>query len=244
MLSYPGSMAMAQSMSVSDRRKMFELESEASATANASTGNSNAIHDSLRKTKPTLSKRVSSPNITVRATSKSESTASGKSESITTVKKSSIFNRKGSSSSSERKKLNRASSDADLLESKRTKYRNSKAMDQANPEHTKSNEASPTHSVRKESARKRREPPKPPSPTVSPKESPIKRKPHDNGHKVEGASPNAKPRGEKPARPPSPKNIVRDKDLDITLSDGGCVCSLYCSLWLATTTRRVCGNMW
>lgn len=221
-------MAMAQSMSVSDRRKMFELESPSTSVA----GSDNVIHDSLRKTKPTLTKRVSSPNITVRSTTKSSSSDSA----TTPVKKGSIFSRKNSSSSSDSKKVNRASSDADLLESKRSKYRNLKSMDQASPKHTKSNEGSPTHTdSRRESARKRREPPKPPTQTVNPKESPIKRKTQDssvNGQKsssnLEGASPSgAKPRGEKPARPPSPKNVVRDKDLEITLSDGGCV-SLFC----------------
>ncbi len=230
---YLDRMAMAQSMSVSDRRKMFELESAAAVAAatasSSSTGSSNAIHDSPRKTKPPLTKRMSSPNITVRST-----TTGKKSESTAPVKKSSIFSRKNSSSSSDSKKVNRASSDADVLESKRNKYQNSKSMDQASsPKHSKSNETSPTHTgtdtARRESARKRREPPKPPSQTtVSPKGSP-QHKPQDskNGHKSSKAeAPIAKPRGggEKPPRPPSPKNIVRDKDLDITLSDGGCVC--------------------
>ncbi|XP_064394255.1 guanine nucleotide exchange factor DBS-like isoform X2 [Halichondria panicea] len=210
----------AQSMSVSDRRRLFELNS-------GKTGSSNAIHDSLRKTKPTLTKRVSSPNITVRATT---TTSTSEPTDTRPAKKSSIFSRKNSASNSASKKVNRASSDADVLESKRSKYQSSKMGD--SPKHSKSNETSPTHSESKSSSKKRREAPRPPSQVVSPQESPKhrpqespKHRPPDSpiGHKElkqDGASSSGKSKAERPPRPPSPKRVVRDKDLEITLSDG------------------------
>ncbi len=203
----------AQSMSVSDRRRLFELNS-------GSAGSSNAIHDSLRKTKPTLTKGVSTPNITVRATTTTTST----SESTVTrpAKKNSIFSRRSSkNSNSTSKKVNRASSDADAVETKRSKYQSSPMDD--SPKHTKSNETSPTHS--ESASKRRREPPRPPSQVISPQESP-KHRPQasPNGHKELKQDTSGKSKAEKPARPPSPKRVVRDKDLEITLSDGGCVC--------------------
>lgn len=207
---------MAQSMSVSDRRKMFEVNS-------GLTGSSNVIHDSLRKTKPTLSKRVTSPNISssLRATSNNSESATDTSP----PSKKSVFSRKNSSSK-DSKKLTRASSDADIVESKSDKYRNSTMED--SPKHSKSSNSSPSQTGGKRlSTSKRRDAPKPPtqsggqqSPKHQGKESPNGLKSLKQGSgSLRGQS---RASGEKPARPPSPKKVVRDKDLEITLSDGGC----------------------
>ena len=229
---------MAHSISVSDARRRFEQLSEEA-------GSGNVIHESLRKSKPTLSKRVTSPNISQQ---RSSSGSSEQARSLSPSKKSPLFKR-NSASSIDSKKVNRASSDADVLESKRSKYQSSKMDDKK----SNSVNTSPTASGGKRgSGRKRREPPKPPTQPDSPDSSPLRHTPLKQDSPTHGKTsspahhksvskerPTLKGRQngedrERPPRPPSPKKVVRDKDLEISLAGESVDCvAASLAIWMA-----------